>query len=1150
MLRYASFIGFGLILGLLIQSIRRRSLPLSATWILWLIASIGIFQESPTTIIFISVALLPRLATFHLHQIFNVGVQLPRELVNLLPIVITSILAMLEIPYGLWILAFATIWELAMHTRNIGSCYRQKGISLFTNAGPRIQFLNASVVAMLLAVICAYSVPSGLVVILILYGVAGHFYLGKDSAMEPFPIEKYAKSDLQASEKASVATKLDEEAKGDYLLQGDASLSGLAKRLNTSTHHLSQVLNETRQQTFFGLLASVRINAARKLLTDPKHQHEKIEVIANKVGYASKSAFNTAFKKITGVTPSEYRDRGVRSDKVERSPAREKPQLVSMVDTFDLSLITSAMLINFFKVYYRNLRRNKLFAAINIFGLTLSIASCLMIFVYLQHELSYDRFHDKAEDIHRVVWMTSNPQTRTPHPLAQAMARDFSEVEAGVSITPIYGAGLTLQSIYIRNAENDRLFKEPDAFLADSTFFDVFDFKLLIGNEDEVLRNIGDIVITERLARKYFDDENPLGKFIEVVEYDFKGVIVGVMEDPPTNSHFHPQILISYVTAKSADPESFWWTWGDFGHFNYLKLKTGTNATELESRIPDWLTNYIELTEDQVLDMKSRRNFAALQPITDIHLHSKLRWELEANSSIIFIQILGASIVFLIVIACVNFINLSSARALERVKEMGIRRTLGSDKAGILRQFIAESCITSLIALVLGYFLSTVLFGDFLQILGKDMDIVELFSPTAIAFSLGLVLLIGLISGFYPAFSILHIKPVETLKGKFTNQRKGVGLRKGLIALQFLVSAVMIFGSMVVLGQIQYMQEKELGFDQEQVMVFELHAQSEVDKAESIKNEIRKISGVKAVGGISNIPAGQFNQNIIFAAATPLDVVDCSELRVDYDALQVLGIQLNAGRWFDKSMGQDSLGASFIVNQAAADQLNLDNLFDEKIIWNEEVAPREGKIVGVVQNFHYKSLHRAIQPIAINILPGQINYLLIRIESGTSLPPLIAELEKVHAQFDKELAFDYSFLDEDVAAQYEADRKALNVFNIFTLLALILSGMGLLGLAYLVITQRTREIGIRKVVGARVRDILFMENVAFLKIVAVSLVIGIPLGFWLMQQWLQAFAYREASHLIPIIASSGLLILIAVSTVTFAVLRTVLINPSQALRYE
>ena len=778
--------------------------------------------------------------------------------------------------------------------------FRYRGISLGSNTGPRVQLIGLFVLlnfSMIVFLLLQHAV--GVVELPLAFLIANYLMLGvlalvkySDSAFAFKPLvneSKYAKSTLDEAEKYRILSNVDQQLKRDqYYLDPNASLAGLAGRVKANSHQVSQVINESKGMTFFELMAFHRVQHAKTLLQDHDYDHFKIEQIAEEVGYLSKSAFNTAFKRITGFTPTEYKQQDVRGHKVERRDHREIAGNSMDEGTFGYLINSSIMFSNFFKVYLRNQLRNRAFSAVNLLGLVAGLSSTILIFVYLNHELSYDRFHDGAEDIYRVTWMTANPQTRTPHPLAQALARDFTQVQSAVSITPVYGPGLTLQSTYIRNIENNVMFKEPDLFMADSTFFDVFDFQLVLGNKDDVLDDVGDVVITEELALKYFGSENPLGKPLEFVEYDASGIVAGVMETPPANSHFHPQILLSYVTRKSSEPDNPWFTWADFGHFNYVKLAPGADPNAVGNALPDWLTNYLDLTPDQIESLKAREVYLDLQPMTDIHLHSDLRWELEANSSIRYVYILVAAIVFLLVIASINFVNLSTARAFERSKEVGIRRTLGAHKASISTQFIVESIVTTMLSLVVAYALAYAVFDAFSDLLGKPISIDRLFDTGTLLFAAATALTIGVATGIYPAVFVTRIKPVEILKGKFGNQSRGSYLKKGLITIQFVVSAVMIFGSLIILGQIKFMEEKALGFDQEQTIVLELHDQDEVRRFEAMKSEMRSVPGVVDVAGISNLPGGQFNQNAIYLQEQPTESVDCAELRVDFDVLPLM----------------------------------------------------------------------------------------------------------------------------------------------------------------------------------------------------------------------------------------------------------------------
>lgn len=1060
--------------------------------------------------------------------------------------------------YGMYVVGIYLVVELILMIRLVLRKYRQKGISRDSNVGIKVNTMNVYLLLNLFLVALAFTgyfnffegtLPLTLVYLAL--GLSG-IWMNTGPAKSSFTIRgegKYAKSALDPKEKYRILTEVDRIfSQGSFHKDPNASLPALAKAVKSNTHQVSQVINESKGMTFFELLAYHRVQEGKKLLRNSEYKNFKIEGIAEQVGYLSKSAFNTSFKKFTGKTPSEFRDSDVRDHKVERRKRREIDSSIEEEGTFGYIKNSMVMFSNFFKIYFRTLWRNKAFSFINIFGLVVGLTSSLLIYVYLQHELSYDSFHDQAEDIYRVSYFSDNPQTRTPHPMAQAMVRDFPQVVAATSLSPMYGPGLTLQSIYIRNPETNVMFAEPDGFNADSTFFDVFDFKLIKGNEREALREVGGLVITESLAKKYFGEEDPMGKRLEAPSYNVTLVVTGVMEDPPTNSHFHPRFINSYVTLKSANPDDPWFGWGDAGHFNYIKLQPGTDPLMIENAIPDWLAKYNILDEQTLQLFRDRIVYLGLQRITDIHLTSHIKWELEANSNMMYIYILGAAIAFLLVIASINFVNLSTARAFERAKEVGIRKTLGANAGGVSVQFVSEAIATSVISTFIAFGFAGVLFQRFVALTGQKISIAALFGLDVMAGALTLALLIGIFTGIYPALAIRRIKPSEILKGKFINQSGGSTLRKGLVVVQFIVSAMMIFGSAIILKQVKFMENKALGFDEDQLIVLKLHSGEQRTRIQAIKNELGSIAGVRGVAAVSNVPGGQFNQNAIFVREDPTNAVSCSELRVDFEALQLLGVDLVEGRWFDRSMSVDSSGASYIVNQAALKQLNLDDPFGTTIVWDEEWGEREGRIIGVIDDFHYKSLHESIKPMVINVLP-RLNYVMIKVD-GQRLKETLAQIEEVHAEFDPVFEFTYSFLDEEIGELYRAERQAFDVFNLFTVIALILASMGLLGLSYLVITQRTREIGIRKVMGARILDILWMENKSFLKATLLAVVIGIPLAWWIMKGWISGFAYQAPIGLLPFLFTVVIVLAVSIGSVTFAVLRTVLRNPSNALRYE
>ncbi len=1070
---------------------------------------------------------------------------------------VISGLLLREFRWFSWCFPAYLIIESVYTWRFVSRLFTEKGINLVSHPGARViqltYFLGLNIVFAVLLVLdlhvdfkITWLLPWAYLLVSF-YGT--WIFLGKRGSSPLLEIPKYQKSTLSAQTRYAILNAIEKEFNNpDFYTDHQASVSKLSKLTGFNSHQLSQVINESRGMSFSELLTFARIRRAKKILQDPSYDHLKMEGIAEEVGYLSKSTFNTSFKRITGKTPSEWKEREVRNPNIQRRNARESQQADDFISTFKYTNAGIIMYSNYFKVYLRNVLKNKTFSFINFSGLMVGMVSVLLIGIYLQHEYSYDRFHDSAEDIYRIELHSNNSQTRTWHPMPLALVRDFPQVISGVSISPIYGPGLTLQSIYTRNPEDNIMFKEANAFFVDTTFFNVFDFKLIAGNEEVALKELGGVIITKSLANKYFKDEDPLGKALEFPQYEFTAVVTGIMEDPPVNSHFHPAILVSYVTRKSVSPDSPWFTWDDPGHHNYIRLSEGADPRQMEHAMIDWLPKYLDLSENDIQGMLDRTDYLAFTRLTDIHLHSDIRWELEQNSNITYIYILGAAIAFLLIISSINFVNLSTARAIERAKEVGIRKTLGAHRRGILFEFIFESITTCLIAMILAFLLAFIIFDSFTEIAGKPLGIQDLFSTTVIFSTIAVALLIGIISGIYPSLILSRIKASEMVKGKFGKGPRGSFMQKMLIMVQFGVAAVMLTGSLIVLMQIRYMEQKSLGFDDDQVLVLDLD-NDERSSLSAFKNELLSLPGITAVSGISNLPASQFNQNVIFNDQTLEEPINCSELQTDFDALQLLGVQLKEGRWFDQSQQMDSIGRSFIINEAAASRLLSENVIGESVTWNAEGGPIEGNIIGVVEDFHFKSLHQSIQPMVVQVSFNSLNYLLIKVKGG-EFQKTLAKIDEIHSSFDQTFELDYYFLDDSVDRQYDSERNAFAIFNIFSVIALALSTIGLIGLSYLIVTQRTREIGIRKVFGARILDIIWLENRPFILVMILSLLIGLPTSFYIMQDWLDNFAYRTALGPTPFLLSAGVITAVALISVTISVLSTAVKSPSSSLRYE
>lgn len=800
------------------------------------------------------------------------------------------------------------------------------------------------------------------------------------------------------------------------------------------------------------------------------------------------------------------------------------------------------MLKNYIKIAFRNIRRNKIFASINITGLVIGIACCLLIGLFITHELSYDRHFENAHNIYRIAWWPGNPQTRTPHPMARAMARDFPEVESGVSISPIWGPGLTRPAFSVRY--EDKRFDEKGFFSADSTFFEVFSFKLIRGDKDEALTRPGGIVITKRIAKKYFGNADPMGKTLRVND-QFDLEVTGVMENIPANTHFHFDFLISYVTLKPLETGEYY-TWADFGHYNYVLLQDNIDAARLEAKLPEWSAQYIDWPEESINGFKEGRTGFRLQPLTDIHLYSNIRWELEANGNIAYIYIFSGAALFILIIACVNFMNLTTARSLTRAKEVGLRKSVGAHRSQLIVQFLAESVLLCGLSVILALMVVDILapwFNDFAGI------------KTVLALSnwkllTGLLIgagILGILAGSYPAFVLSKFKPARVLKGKFTSSNEGLWLRKGLVVLQFTVSVILIAGTLVIYKQLNYLGEKDLGFDQEQVAVIPIKNDQVRSRYEALKDRLSGISGVQQITAVSNVPGGSFNQqHIQWREDDPR--IDVSELRTDYDFVEALDIKLVAGRSFSKRYAEDN-GHTFLLNESAVRQFGWDDPVNKEITYFDDDVTRKGKVIGVVEDFHFQPLHQTIAPLVIQMLPEEFNYMLVKLQPE-NISGQLASIERIWKEFDPVFNFEYSFLDSEFEANYRQEEKAGSILFLFSGLAILIACMGLFGLTSFAVQNRLKEIGVRKILGAGITGIVGLFSKQFVQLILISFLISIPVAIWIMSNWLRNFAYKTEIGVAVFLVPGLIVMAIALITITSIAVKAALKNPVESLRSE
>jgi putative ABC transport system permease protein len=814
---------------------------------------------------------------------------------------------------------------------------------------------------------------------------------------------------------------------------------------------------------------------------------------------------------------------------------------------FGQNSITIVMYKSYFKFAIRQMWRKKMSTVFNLIGLVLAFTVCGFIVLHLQHELSYDTFHEDSENIYRVAWMNENPQTRTPHPMAQSMVKDLPEVISAVSISPIYGPGLTKQVIKITLEERNISFDEPNAYFADSTFFDVFSFKFLEGDKKTALTKSWGIVMTQSMAERYFGNEQAIGKRLSFGENTDMLEVVAVVEDVPANSHFHFNFLVSYVGLKSLGFNDPWMSWADFGHFNYVKLAPGTKASDVESKIPNWVSDYLDWSKDNIEALKAGKDKFELQSIEDIHLHSNIRWELESNSSFSYLLIYGISGLFILLISIINFVNLSTARSAERLKEVGVKKTLGAYKKQLLGQFLFESLFSSYLALLAAVILIYGLENGFNQLVSGRIQASDIWQQGVVVLLVGVATLTGILAASYPSIYLNALNPGQILKGISHKKLGGASIRNSLLAIQLVAAIVMVTGSLIINAQITFLKSKDLGFKQDNLVMIDMD--NWVDKSELIKNTFNQLAGIESVSTLSNVPGGQFNQHPMYLENDPENRVDASEMFMDAEAIDVLGLEIVSGRMLDKSLSADSSGNAFLINETAAISLGLDNPVGESLFWVDNENLVKGRIVGIVKDFHYKSLHVPIRPMLMMMRPQGYNVILAKVDAE-SLTASIPQMEAAYAEIFPENTFNLKFLGDEIESLYKEESRTLLLTSLLSGISIFLAIAGLVGIVSIAIRQRVKEIGIRKILGASIREILILINTRYVIITLGALLVSLPISYYLMNLWLNNFTYQNGIEPIIFVLVGCVALGLIFLTISAISLKTAKSNPVNALRAE
>ncbi len=803
------------------------------------------------------------------------------------------------------------------------------------------------------------------------------------------------------------------------------------------------------------------------------------------------------------------------------------------------------MLKNYFKIALRNLRNSKAFSFINIFGLAIGLTCFMFIAVFVYNELSYDKYPAEAKNIYRVnLGVTGNGNTagyvNVNNGVGPGFKNAFPEVKAFTRIVPV--------ADFIKYDNNQ--FKEEHLAFADSTFLQMFSIPLLEGSTANALVEPNSVVISKELAKKYFGAGEPIGKSLAIGTQRTLYKVAGVFDKVPDDSHFHFDAFLSLSTFHITNA-----TWSNVGFYTYLLLDKNTDPKKLELKFPQLVAKYVvpEIQHDMGVSLaeaqKSVNTFVfTLQPLTDIHLYSNTKYEMEPNGDIQYVYIFSALAIFILLLACVNFTNLSTARAVKRAREVGIRKVLGSLKKQLVFQFLTESVLLTFFSMLCSYVLIYLLLPYFNQVANKDISFEFFLGYRSVLVMISLVFLAGILAGIYPAFFLSSFNTIKVLKGSsyaLGSQRKP--LRSSLVVFQFFVSIALIIATIIVYRQLHYMQNKKLGYDKEQVL-FLPDARLLGQNQTAFEQQLLRGSRVVSASISRFVPGG------VFLGGTQIypknenrngTEIHANIYHIDYDYLKTLGIKIVQGRNFSRDFPTDSSG--ILINEAAVRELGWSgtNPIGKSIVRS---GRQQLKVVGVVADFNYASVKQKVAPMMM-ILGGNYGGLIVKINTP-DVKGFLANLKKQWNGFNPDGPLGYTFLDDNFAKLYTSEQRTQQIFSAFAILAIIIASLGLFGLSAFVIEQRTKEIGIRKVLGASVQNVLLLVSKEFLLLAGIAFIISIPVTWWAMHMWLQDFAYRIYISWWIFAIAGVVAILIASLTVSFQAIKAAIANPVKSLRAE
>jgi putative ABC transport system permease protein len=794
------------------------------------------------------------------------------------------------------------------------------------------------------------------------------------------------------------------------------------------------------------------------------------------------------------------------------------------------------MFKNYIKISFRNMKRHKGYSTINILGLAVGFACTFLIVVFVQRELSYDQFHSKSDRIYRLLNSSSDEpdilSALSASGYAPRILHDFPEVE---ETTRFF---LNVGSADLKYQDESRTVN--DFIFADASMLNIFDFPITKGKTDSPLDAPNSLMITEDTAKIWFGNDNPIGKTITYLRGNLRIPlnITAVLDNIPSNSHIQFNYVVSFPTIKNFMGENALDEFTINNYYTYILLKEGTDYRRVEEKFPFFITKHFDQERADQFSLH-------LQPLENIHLNTSIKWDLPTTGNKQYLHIFSGVALFVLLIACINFINLSTARAPLRAREIGIRKVVGSSRRQLLLQLFGESTMTSLTALVIALLGLHVLVHGLAVLIGQNLSFNLINDSNIVLILIGIGILAGILAGIYPAIVLSAYQPVKVLKGAITKGARGVALRKGLIITQFSLSMLLIVSMLIVINQIDFMKKMPLGFDKEQVILvslsgsvkqnFGIFQKKLLDQSDIQNVALTAVPGRVRTSSAYNWPGGEDNE----------EERNFYTMFVDPRTIPTLGMEIIEGRNFSEKV-QTDVTRAYILNETAVKAIGWEKAVGKPFrVWDEEM----GQVIGVVKDFHFKSLHNLIEPLVLKIKPEWTWNAAVRV-SAVGVSKALQKIQEAWRELETEIPIKYKFLDSDFDRHYHSEERLGKLFGIFTGLAIFIACLGLLGLASFSTQQRFKEIGIRKVLGASFRDIFTLFLKEFSRLVLYSLLIATPVTYWLMASWLGDYAYRIKIGILPFIAGAVIILTVASLTVSSQIFRAACANPADIIRYE